>query len=619
METVICDVECDSLDTETAAVWILSVQDVATGHLQSYGDHDPELPPLSEGIACINAADRVVGHNWVRYDAPVLRRYGYAADPEKIIDTLVLSRLGNPERLGGHSLANWGDELGSAKQEHEEWDRYSPEMRRRCETDVALTAKVWARLEPMLRVMPKAVELEHQVAWQVWAMYQNGFKLDVPYVQGVDTQLTEIIQQLERELREVFPPILVPKGKPKTLKIVNRRHPLYGHLEAGQEYQPMELQEFSPGSRQQIADRLIKRYGWVPSERTPSGQPKLDETIVAEMDYPEAPLLLKYLKATKAQSFISSPIKSNGDGGGWLERLSPDGRVRAHVNPNGTVTGRPSCSKPNLQQVFTDQKLKPFGLPSLRRAWIPKVGWVLVGCDAEGIELRGLGHFLFPYDNGAYVKAVCEGSKDDGTDVHSRAQVALGFYDRNQVKREEYGYLYGAGDPKLGLIQQQDAQLAGKPINFAALGIKPTKSLRAIGKAARARLEESLNATELVEDLKDTAKRQGFVRGIDRRKLRIRSLHSALNTILQSAGGIIMKQAIALAPEVLAAGGLVYGKHWRWCMWVHDEVQIEADPDVAMNVGERLADCIRLAGLELNFRCPLAGNYAIGKSWQETH
>ena len=52
----------------------------------------------------------VCGHNLIGYDLPVLKRlWGLSVAPERVVDTLVLSRLFDPSRQGGHSLRAWGE------------------------------------------------------------------------------------------------------------------------------------------------------------------------------------------------------------------------------------------------------------------------------------------------------------------------------------------------------------------------------------------------------------------------------------------------------------------------------------------------------------------------------
>jgi hypothetical protein len=65
-------------------------------------------------------------------------------------------------------------------------------------------------------------------------------------------------------------------------------------------------------------------------------------------------------------------------------------------------------------------------------------GRKLVGCDAAGLEARTLAHYLARYDKGAFGKAVLEGKKEEGTDVHTMNMKALGIHDRNVAKRWFY-------------------------------------------------------------------------------------------------------------------------------------------------------------------------------------
>lgn len=633
MQTLIADVEADGLLRTVKNIWQLSIKDPATGELTSYNAHGGR--PIKEGLARLKAADRTVWHHGLGYDRLAIEKVlgpELAPPAHKIIDTLVLSRLGNPEREGGHSLENWGRITGRhTKVEHEDWSKWSPEMEHRCNIDVEITAEVYKRLEPMLTVMPKAVELEHKVAHFVALMIDNGYALDVDAAKKLAADKLAEIEPIREDLQKVFPPILVADGGPKkaerTLKNVNRSHPLYGKLDAGTPYCKLVEQEFNPGSRVQIANRLIRKYGWKPSKFTASGQSEISETVLQELDYPEAELLVKYLTVEKAISQIMSEPKKNGQGGGWLHHVTKEGRVHPNLNPNGTVTGRPSCSAPNLQQVDTDK--------AMRSCWIPKHGWKQVGVDAEGLELRTLSHYLWRFDNGNYAKALLEGDKSLGTDVHSMTRKFLGMHMRDPgAKRIKYAWLYGAGDPKLGLIWLEDVYEAqkknpdAKP-NFDVLGIKPTKDKRKIGKAIRHHLEHGfVGLGELVNDVKKRAREQGFLRGLDGRKLRIRSDHSALNTVLQSAGAIIMKQAIATFADRYGlydpatrdrAKTPDWGHDYAAQIWVHDEVQFEAREAWAATVGKDFAQAIVDAGPALNFRCPLAGDSKIGANWAETH
>lgn len=616
MTTLIVDLEADGLLDTITTLWQVSVIDADTGELSSYHGADLEI-----GLDRLETADRLVMHNGLGYDLPAITSVtGRDLPWERVVDTMVLSKLGNPERVGGHSLAAWGERLAVPipKIEHEDWSQWSPEMEHRCNVDAEITFEVYKRLAPMLDLMPEAVAIEHCVAHEVMKTIRRGFRLDVDYTRDLLGQLLSEQEQQLAEFKTLFPPILVPASKTKpvrNLKNVHRRHALYGALDPGTDYCPVKVEEFNPESRQQIAYRLQKKYGWRPTKFTPAGAAEVSEDILRGLDYPEAKAFADYLVTAKLIGQINSEPRKNGAGGGWLHHIDDEGRVHASLNSLKAVTGRLSCSSPNIQQVSTDERM--------RRAWVPSEGRVLVGVDAEGLELRCLAHYLWPLDDGAYGRMLLEGRKEDGTDVHSVVRDLLGFYDRNQTKRAEYGWLYGAGDAKLGLIAYQDAYSAGADIRYDVLGITPGRKRPAnsvVGKAMRARLEEGITGLgTLVGGIRNKAKATGKLKGLDGRPLWVRSDHSALNLLLQSAGIIIVKKAWTLICPELSTHGLVEDVDYAVVMQVHDEFQIEARPEAADAVGETVAHCIVKAGKQLGFRCPLAGSFDIGSSWAETH
>ena len=624
MTTLIADLESDGLLDTISQIWQLTIIDAETEELTSYNDYDGARNgrPLTAGYKRLLAADRVVFHHGLGYDLPALEMVtNVRLDWRKMIDTLVLSKLGNPNREGGHSIAAWGERLKGVEDKvtHEDWTRWSYAMEERCNVDTRILLEVYKRLVPMLEVMPEAVAHEHHAAYAVMRVIKRGFKLNVKYTEGLLSQL-----QTEQEghlvtFQELFPPVLVPlkaSAPVKTYKMVNKGHALHGVLDPGVEFCPLKVEEFNPESRVQIAKRLARKYGWVPVNFTPAGAPECNEDILRDLPYPEAKAFADYLVTAKLIGQINSQPKKNGHGGGWLHHVKEDGRVHANLNPLKAITGRLSCSSPNIQQASTDKRM--------RSAWVPGEGLVLVGVDAEGLELRCLSHYLEPLDGGAYIKMLLEGNKKLGTDVHSVVRDLLGFYDRNETKRAEYGWLYGAGDRKLGLIQTQDAYKAGAPIRYDILGVpmggKKAPALSTIGKAARSRLQEGIvGLGALVDGVKLQAKRTGRLRGLDGRTLWTRSEHSALNFLLQSAGIIIVKRAWMLIEGELASRGLVEDVDYQMVMQVHDEFQFEATPEAAQTVGEGVSHCIVRAGQELGFRCPLAGSFDIGNSWAETH
>lgn len=291
-----------------------------------------------------------------------------------------------------------------------------------------------------------------------------------------------------------------------------------------------------------------------------------------------AELIKDYLLLQKRVSQIQS----------WFECVGSDGRVHGRVITNGAVTGRMTHSSPNMAQIPNAGSV--YG-HECRECWTVDEGNVLVGADASGLELRMLAHYM---KDSEYVKTVVEGSSKDGTDVHTKNQKAAGLQTRDQAKTFIYGFLYGAGPAKIGSIVGGTAKDGQKLI------------------------DAFLKATPALKRLRDTVTKyagKGFVPGLDGRKIWVRSEHAALNSLLQGAGAIVMKQALVMLEADIRKQKL----RAKFCANVHDEWQLECHPDDAEAVGKLAVASIKAAGEYFNLRCPLDGEYKIGKSWRDTH
>jgi DNA polymerase I-like protein with 3'-5' exonuclease and polymerase domains len=166
---------------------------------------------------------------------------------------------------------------------------------------------------------------------------------------------------------------------------------------------------------------------------------------------------------------------------------------------------------------------------------------------------------------------------------------------RDQAKTFIYAFLYGAGNEKIG-------QIAGG-------------GERKGGQLKKAFLSSTPALAKLIDKVQEMAAKDGVLPGLDGRKIHVRSQHAALNTLLQSAGAIVMKYALVIASKKLDSMGLPY----RLVAQVHDEFQIEVPERYADRVGVVFRNAIKQAGVDLNMRCPLAGDSQTGSSWADTH
>ena len=102
---------------------------------------------------------------------------------------------------------------------------------------------------------------------------------------------------------------------------------------------------------------------------------------------------------------------------------------------------------------------------------------------------------------------------------------------------------------------------------------------------------------------------------MDRVRGYLRADNSALNTVLQSAGAIVMKKALCLLDEYASAWNLDY----KFIGNIHDEIQTEVREDQADAFGRLAVSCIEASGIHYKLNCPLAGEYQVGDNWSETH
>jgi DNA polymerase I-like protein with 3'-5' exonuclease and polymerase domains len=526
---------------------------------------------------------------------------------KKAKDTLILSRLYNPNLDGGHSLKAWGEKIGESKIDYEQrWKELGLEgncydnpdlslMYEYCQQDVAVLVKAEQLIDKMLdeaKFSDECRKLEHDVAIIIQKQHEHGFKLDIQKAQGLLATLSGKMVDIENQLQTIFPPIIEEMKKPaywllgsyqaetktelkQVLKDAGLKPSLADEAVAG----PLKTKSipFNPGSRQQIAERL-QGLGVKFSKTTDKGSVIVDEKVLEKIDLPEAKALLEYLMLQKRVAQVSS----------WLEEVREDGRVHGRVNTNGAVTGRMTHSSPNMAQVPNSGSV--YG-PECRELWTVDKDNVLVGADASGLELRMLAHYM---KDSAYVKTVCEGSSKDGTDVHTINQKAASLQTRDQAKTFIYAFLYGAGAAKIGSIVGGSATAGQKLINSFLEGTPALKRLR--------------DKVSLVSS-------KGYVPGLDGRKIWVRSEHAALNSLLQGAGAIVMKKALVILCGHLHKHKIPHG----FCANVHDEWQIETKKQYADVVGKLAVQSIEEAGVQLSLFCPVSGEYNIGANWKETH
>lgn len=390
-------------------------------------------------------------------------------------------------------------------------------------------------------------------------------------------------------------------------------------------FTPIKRVEFNPGSRDHVRKMLLERYDWQPVKYTKNKckpLPVVDDDILRALPYAETQLLANYYLVIKRLGQLSAGRKA------WIkvakEYTLPNGkiiyRIHGRVNTCGAATGRCTHMDPNLAQVPKNTagvKEMPDNPEvwgeSCRDLFYPITPYTLAGFDGSNLELAMLAHFLAKYDGGAYARRLTEGKKSEGTDPHSWLRDAvvgtdlLGTGDggRDRAKTVMYAYLYGAGEEKLGSI-------------VLPQGTKAEKIAQ--GKRIKERLEGNFpGLQELKKAIEDAIESNGFLKGLDGRILRIRKAHAALNTLLQSAGAVVMKQALICLDRNLRRHGLTFGKDYEFVCNIHDEAQAEVLPLHLAMYKPTAEASVTEAGEILRLKCPLRAEASSGESWAHTH
>ena len=578
MKQLIVDIEANGLKPDT--IWCIVAKEIEHGTLNTFIADD--IFKFADWVHA-SGVTHICGHNIIGYDLPVLEKLTGFRWKGPVQDTLVMSRLANPNREGGHSLDSWGTRLDFSKGDHSEWDKFSWEMVEYCKRDVELTAKVFNELSKELDgFRDDSIELEHGVARVVHQQIQNGWTINEREASLLLGELREKLHNVEVDVRNTFKPlpVWIPLPHPgdkkynkdgstskRYLTQINRG----AHYSEDGDWGHHIYPEFNLGSRQQIG-KYLQHFGWKPKEYTEKGSVIVNESVLTNVDIPQAQQIAEYLMLQKRVAQVQS----------WVNSIEDDGRVRGYVNPIGAVTGRMTHSKPNMAQVPAGYS--PYG-KECRQLWTVPVGYKLVGCDASGLELRMLAHYMNDPD---YTNEILNG------DIHTANQKSAGLETRDQAKTFIYAFLYGAGDEKMGTIVG-----GGKKV----------------GKEAKKKFLDNTPALRFLRERVSLASRRGYLVGLDGRRIWVRSEHSALNTLLQGAGAIIMKKALVLLDNYAILKGIDY----KIIGNIHDEIQTEVLDKDAKIFGEIAVKAIQEAGKEFNLKCPLDGEYKIGASWNETH
>lgn len=623
------DTETDGLLDALTKIHCIRIYD---GAVNSWLRFDQDHLPIEMGVKLLMDADCIVGHSAIDFDIPALTKvYPWFKPKGRVLDSLVYARLvygdikgadfglyrrgqlpGN--LIGRHSLEAWGYRIGALKGtfgKTTDWKTFSPEMGEYCERDVTVLLKLWEWVDAR-KCSKEALATELAVQHIVSRGSRFGFPFDIDGCEQLYARLVAERAAVEQEASRIFSPFY--KWDSKIFK-PKRDNVRLGYREGG-DCCKISLVDFKVTSSQHVYVYLRRKYDWEPEEFTEKSEippqwrhlfrrlyqergitgfpePKIDDEILAKLEFPEAPLLAR-------AALLQKRIGQVGEGSkAWLRVYNNKTKaIHGSINTIGAVTRRMTHFDPNLAQVPAVSAEYGADCRALFGCFGHRAEWTQVGADASSLEMMMLGHFLAAFDDGAFLRAILQGTKEAGTDPHSMNAGILGLT-RDSAKTWFYAWLYGAGDEKLGKIAHRD---------------------KGYGRKMRVKFLASVPGFDgLLKAIQRTVKERGYLLALDGHPLPIRSDHAALNTLLQSAGALVMKKALVILDANLS---YIYqpGVDYEIVANVHDEWQVlvapTADPEL---IGQLAVDAITAAGQHFRLRCPLSGEYKIGKNWKETH
>lgn len=551
MKICVGDLESNGLLPTATEVHCGVFKDIDTGEVVKFRPHQ-----IAEMLSFLDTVDVLCMHNGIGFDWPLLKKlYGYDYKGKKV-DTLIMSRLLNPQRqvpfncinkkAGPHSVEAWGYRVGRGKPEHNDWENFSEEMLHRCSEDVEIQHLIYNELlkEAKGKNWRDAFLLSFKLFEYLQKQEEYGWLVDRPYMDKCIHQLDHWIARIDKALEKHLPVILEIQENKQDGDFLYIKKPFlksgeysrsvdaWLHLNnidgavrpVGGPFSRVSFRKVDLNSNIETKDFLL-RSGWEPLEWNTNDDgertsPKLSKDDPFDgINGGVGRLVARRVQCRQRKGIIEGLVAS----------IRPDGRIASVINSlaaTGRATHRGIVNIPGAKSFYGKQ---------MRKIFTCKEGFVLVGTDSDSCQLRMLaGRMKDP----AYINAMVNGDKTKGTDNHSMTMKIGGLDSRDTAKNVMYCLLFGGGDDKLGKTAKQ-------PGNGKQLRDKLYKGLDGLGK-----LMESLT-----KEWKQSAKRRfnprwnkmeyydGYITGLDGRPILVPFEHQILVYLLQSDEAIFMAAA----------------------------------------------------------------------------
>jgi len=606
MKNIIVDIETDGLLTELTSIWCIAIKEV-NGSTLSFSDYDDNLPNNAEAIPYMEAADRIIGHNFIRFDGPAITKIlGYTIPCEKIYDTLIMSRLNQFNRIGKHSMKSWGENLNFPKGDYNDWSEYSPEMMEYCIQDVTVNEAIYHRIVKEADIIlsntsgkyQQAIDIEHKMSHYTAMQCANGWEFDqegkLNLMKLIQDELTHIEETVEPLLGSIT--IMIDK-EPKSPKY--KKNGEYTSVSArvlgeylgtyvdpsdalkvpppiapGTNFQRSVLTPARIGNQDHLKDYL-ERNGVVWDDwnfKKVDGSfvktsPKLTTSALTRIG-PTGVMIDRFFTLRARLSVLT----------GW-EKMYWNSRLHGDVIDIGAATGRQThigiANIPSPKAAYGSEIRKLFKVPK---------GKTIISADGASYQARIMAHFTKDKE---FIKEITIG------DIHQKNADAIGC-SRAEAKPFFFAWAFGAGGRKLASI----------------LGIPESAGNKAKNKF--------LNRWPTLRDLtkrSQVAAQRGYLYGVDGRKIIVEESYKAFCYLIQGTEAIIFKHTIVDINEGFEAAGIKFLQLLAY----HDECSWEIDPVDAGQAEGIIRRCFEETPKKFGITLMCAGDVKCGNDYLEVH
>jgi hypothetical protein len=422
---MIFDIETDGLLDDLTKIHVMSYSPDGN---KVYHTHD-----YDEMRRVLLEADKLIGHNIIRFDIPAVENVLNIKVKAMLVDTLALSWYLNHSK-SKHGLQSYGEDYGIPKPQIEDWNNLTPEQyANRCDEDVKINSRLWRDLGYKLsKLYPNPIDRDKFIDYLSFkldcAREQETlqWKLDVKKATDYKEQWEKLREDTVGKLSDAMP-------RKDLTRVVNRPKVMYkkdGELSSHgerwvslcKEYKmPITTQTFvvktgeekaNPNSTDQVKDWLFS-IGWKPrtfkflKDNNTGKNRKIEQVRKGSELCPSVKKLsvvdsrIDLLEGLSVLSHRIGIIKS-------FVECEKDGYLQATI-AGLTNTLRFKHSKPLVNLPSVD---KPYG-KEIRGCLSSPEGHTLCGADMTSLEDTTKRHYMKPLDPD-YVKEMSK----DGFDPH---------------------------------------------------------------------------------------------------------------------------------------------------------------------------------------------------------